>query len=198
MMPKSRIAAVYILLAVSLVGLVLWRLNATAPQGTVVSEGQAQVGGPFRLTDQYGKPRSDADFRGKLMLVYFGYSYCPDVCPISLGVMAEALEKLGKRADGVAPIFITVDPVRDTPKQLKLYMGAFGPRFVGLTGSRTELEKAAREYRVYAADIKLDGGARGVSHSDVIYLMDRNGKYLAHYQSADGPDAIAKDIEKRL
>src|SRR6516164_2070638 len=110
----------------------------------------AMVGGPFQLTDQDGKPRASGDFHGKYMLIYFGYSNCPDVCPTTLAVMAQALDKLGADANRIVPVFITIDPEHNTPAILKQYMAAFGPRFVGLTGNPTQIAAVEKTYRVYA------------------------------------------------
>ncbi|HEX4113887.1 MAG TPA: SCO family protein, partial [Stellaceae bacterium] len=112
-------------------------------------EAPLSIGGPFTLTDQNGVVRHDTDFRGKLMLVYFGYTYCPDVCPTTLTLMSDALKKLGPDAARIAPLFITVDPDRDTPAQMKLYIQSFDPRFVALTGSAAQVAAAAGDYRVY-------------------------------------------------
>src|SRR5512134_1576332 len=146
-----------ILFAFALVGLVaagaLWRLGDMPPQSgpvTTVAEdaapATAEFGGPFSLTDQDGMRRTDIDFRGKYMLIFFGYTNCPDVCPTTLAVEAEALGKLGERANQIVPILISVDPKRDTPERLKAYMSAFGPNFVGLTGTDEEIEQAADAY----------------------------------------------------
>jgi len=132
-MLKNRQALIpYLLLVAALAGGLLWHESEMVPGlGRSVVTGRADVGGPFRLTDHNGKSVSEADFRGRYMLIYFGYSFCPDVCPTTLGVMAQALEKLGPgRARRVVPIFITIDPERDTPKVLADYMKAFGPSFV--------------------------------------------------------------------
>src|SRR4029077_16175480 len=142
----------YLLLVAALAGGVLWHESGQVPDlGRVVTTGQADVGGPFQLTDQHGKRVGNQDFRGRYTLIYFGYSFCPDVCPTTLAVMAQALEKLGDRSRQVVPIFITIDPERDTPKVLDDYMKAFGPNFVGLTGSAAEIKDAEKKYRVYAA-----------------------------------------------
>src|SRR5262249_49088433 len=114
----------------------LWNAgDQLAGLGHTVATGTADVGGPFLLTDQTGRTRSDTDFRGRYLLVYFGYSFCPDVCPTTLGVVADALAKLGARKNRIVPLFITLDPARDTPSVLKSYLSAFGPEFVGLTGA---------------------------------------------------------------
>ena len=126
----------YLLLVAALAGGLLWYQSEQVPRlGRVVSTGKMEVGGPFRLTDHTGKPRSDSDFRGRYMLIYFGFTYCPDICPTTLAVMAEALDQLGPDAQKIVPILITVDPERDTPAVLAEYVKAFGPSFVGLTSS---------------------------------------------------------------
>ena len=135
----------FLLVVAAAAGAVLWRQADSVPgMGRVITTGQIDVGGPFQLIDQNGRKKSDADFRGRYMLIYFGYSFCPDVCPTTLGVMADALGKLGAGAGKVVPVFITVDPERDTPKVLKQYMAAFGPRFVGLTGDMAAIRKAEK------------------------------------------------------
>jgi len=156
------------------------------------------VGGPFALIDQDGATRTDADFRGKLMLVYFGYTYCPDVCPATLLAMSQAVDALGPQADSVQPIFITVDPARDTPQQMKLYAANFSPRLVALTGAPDALAKAEQEYRVYAQKAAPAAGQDPnnyvMDHSSYIYLMGRDGKLAALI----APDAKAGDIEAAI
>jgi cytochrome oxidase Cu insertion factor (SCO1/SenC/PrrC family) len=195
----------YLLLAAALAGGLLWHESELVPGlGKCVITGQADVGGPFRLIDQTGKSVSDADFRGRYMLVYFGYSFCPDVCPTTLAVMAQALDKLGpERARRVVPVFITIDPARDTPKVLGDYMKAFGPSFVGLTGSEAAIKDAEKKYRVYAVKKPLDPskgmkGGYGVDHSSVLYLMGPNGKLVSFYDEAVSPDDLAKDIRQKI
>lgn len=166
--------------------------------GRVGESGVADIGGPFALTDQDGIPRTEADFRGRYMLIYFGYSYCPDVCPTTLGVMADAVERLGPKATRVAPIFITVDPQRDTPDILKQYLAVFSPRFVGLTGSMSAVTKAAHEYRVYFVKRPLPNGSYSIDHSSSIYLMGPDGKFVAYYNEEIGPDALAAALRKYL
>jgi cytochrome oxidase Cu insertion factor (SCO1/SenC/PrrC family) len=139
------------------------------------------IGGPFALIDQNGKRRTDADFRGKVLLVYFGFTYCPDVCPTDLQEIGLAVDRLGPAGDAVQPIFITVDPERDTPEHLKEYMAMFHRRFVGLTGDATALDAAARAYRVYYARVALEKSDYTVDHSAFIYLMGRQGEYLGFF-----------------
>ncbi len=167
------------------------------PQGTLV-EGKALIGGPFSLVDTDGKRVTDRDFRGKLMLVFFGYTHCPDVCPTELQTMAELLDKLGTDAKAVAPVFISVDPQRDTPGALSDYVKNFSPRIAGLTGSPDEVASAAKAYRVYFR--KADGGSDDytVDHSAFVYLMDREGSYLTHFLFNTPADAMANVIKKHI
>jgi cytochrome oxidase Cu insertion factor (SCO1/SenC/PrrC family) len=189
----------YLLLVAALAGGLLWHESELVPGlGRNVITGVPTVGGPFRLTDQNGRTVSDADFRGRYMLIYFGYSFCPDVCPTTLGVMAQALEKLGGDSQRVVPIFISVDPARDTPKVLADYMKAFGPNFIGLTGSQDQIKTVEKEYRVYATKRPLENGNYGMDHSSVIYLMGPNGKMISFYDEALSPDDLAKDLKQKI
>ena len=160
------------------------------PLGTAENPSIA-IGGPFTLVDQNGVVRHDSDFRGKLMLVYFGYTFCPDACPTTLQTMSAALQDLGESAGEVEPLFISVDPERDTVAQMKSYATNFDPRLVALTGTPDETTAAARAYRVYFAKAKSDREEDyAVDHSSFIYLMGRDGRYLAHF----GPDASAEQM----
>ena len=157
------------------------------------------IGGSFTLTDQNGDIRHDSDFRGKLMLVYFGYTYCPDVCPATLNTITDAMAKLGAAASSVQPIFITVDPARDTVTQMKLYAANFTPRLLALTGTPAEIAVAAKAYRVYFQKVKGEGADDySMDHSAFVYLMGRDGKYLAHFGPDVGADAMADAIKKYL
>jgi len=162
------------------------------------SEGKALIGGPFSLVDTAGKRVTDRDFRGKFMLVFFGYTHCPDVCPTEMQNMAEVMDKLRADANQVAPIFISVDPARDTPENLAAYVKNFSPRITGLTGSVDEIASAAKAYRVYFR--KADGGSDNytVDHSVFVYLMDREGNYLTHFMFNTPPDTMAGVIKKHI
>jgi protein SCO1/2 len=193
----------YLLLLAALAGGVLWYESSQVPRlGQVITSGVAQVGGPFKLTDQSGKTVTAADFRGRYMLIYFGYSFCPDVCPTTLSVMADALNKMGAGGSRITPVFITIDPERDTPAVLKDYMAAFGPRFVGLTGSPDAIKAVEKEYRVYAVKKPVDPAnpkrGYGMDHSSVIYLMGPDGKMVAFYDEAISPDDLAKDLRSKI
>lgn len=190
-----------VLLAVALTaGYFLWRASDNlASLDRNVETGTARIGGPFTLIDQNGAKRSSADFRGRFMLIYFGYSYCPDVCPTTLSLMADALDKLGARADAIVPVFISIDPERDTPAKLKPYLASFGPRFVGLTGDLATIKKVAGLYRVYLKKEPLEGGNYAMDHSSVIYLMGRDGKFVGFWDdTAIGPDKLAAELLRRL
>jgi cytochrome oxidase Cu insertion factor (SCO1/SenC/PrrC family) len=161
--------------------------------------GRAPVGGPFELTDQIGHRRTDADFRGKLVVLYFGYTYCPDVCPTELQSISLALDKLGAAADTVQPLFITVDPGRDTPTRLADFVSSFHPRLIGLTGSPAEIRKTAIAYRTFFA--KNDATTPkdySVDHTGFIYLLGKDGRYLGFLPPGLAPDAIADAIRARL
>jgi cytochrome oxidase Cu insertion factor (SCO1/SenC/PrrC family) len=158
------------------------------------------VGGPFVLTDHAGKPRTDRDFRGMLMLVYFGFTYCPDVCPTDLMAIGQALERLGPDADAVQPVFITLDPERDTAEHLAEYVPLFHPRLLGLTGSLDAIGTAADAYKVYFAKVTTGKNADDytVDHTAYIYLMDRDGKYLGFFPPGTSAERMVEIIRPRL
>ena len=161
--------------------------------------GRAPVGGPFELTDQAGHRRTDADFRGKLVVLYFGYTSCPDVCPTELQSISLALDQLGAAAEAVQPLFITVDPERDTPARLAGFIAAFHPRLIGLTGSPAEIRKTAIAYRTFfAKNSTAASGDYSVDHSGFIYLVGKDGRYLGFLPPGLPPDAIADAIRARL
>jgi cytochrome oxidase Cu insertion factor (SCO1/SenC/PrrC family) len=190
-----------IALGVSLVlGVMLWRLSDGLPgMGQVIGTGTPKIGVPFALFDQYGHRRTSTGFAGRYMLIYFGYTHCPDVCPTTLALMGDALAKLGPDAKRVVPIFITVDPARDTPTQLKTYLAAFGPQFIGLTGDEKTTAKVAAGYSVNFRKHPLPGGSYAMDHSSVIYLMGPDGKFVAYWDdTAIGPDKLAEELRVRL
>ena len=178
--------------------------NETAePSATELIEGllsgRAPVGGPFELTDQTGHRRTDADFQGKLIVIYFGYTYCPDVCPTELQSITLALDKLGAAADIVQPLFITVDPERDTPARLADFVSSFHPRLIGLTGSLAEIRKTAIAYRTFfAKNGATTADHYSVDHTGFIYLLGKDGRYVGFLPPSSSPDAIADAIRARL
>ena len=195
----TRRALTAFLLAVLVIcGMLLYRLwMERVPQATVT--GEALVGGPFELTDHNGNKVTDQTYRGRMMLIYFGFTYCPDACPTALGVMSAALDKLDMAADRVVPILITVDPERDTPQVLKDYVSNFHPAMVGLTGTPEQIAQVAKAYRVYyqrapgatAEDYLMD-------HTLMIYLMNGEGKFVKHFSPEVTPDQIADEIRQHL
>jgi protein SCO1/2 len=172
------------------------------PQGgqPVQSSGTAQIGGPFSLVGADGKPVTDRDFRGRYMLIFFGFTHCPDICPAELQVIAQALEQLGDKAKTVVPIFITLDPERDTPEAMANYVKSFGPNFVGLTGSPEAIAAAAKAYRVAYSKVenKDSAGDYSVDHSALVYLMDPEGRYATHFSYGLSADQMAEKLGKLL
>ena len=177
-------------------------LLITTPQGgqPVQSSGTALVGGPFSLVGADGKPVTDRDFRGRYMLIFFGFTHCPDICPAELQVIAQALEQLGDKAKNVVPIFITLDPERDTPEAMGNYLKSFGPNFVGLTGSPEAIAVAAKAYRVSYAKVedKESAADYGVDHSALVYLMDPEGRYVTHFSYGLSAEQMAEKLGKLL
>jgi protein SCO1/2 len=160
--------------------------------------GRGSIGGPFTLTDQAGRQRTDTEFRGKLMIVYFGYTFCPDVCPADLMAITQALDALGPAAEGIQPIFITIDPERDT-KVLADYVSAFHHSLVGLTGSPEEIRKIANSYKAFYAKVPDErSGGYSIDHTGVIYLMGRNGEYLGFMPPQTNPDRLTEILRKYL
>ena len=170
------------------------------PASRSMAGGEALVGGPFTLTDQHGVEVTEQDFAGRHMLIYFGYTYCPDFCPMSLSNMTQALDLLApEEAEQVVPIFITVDPERDTVEQLAEYAPLFHPRLVALTGSPEATKAAAQAYRVYfakAGDKVSD--AYLMDHSTFIYLMGPDGRYVRHFAHNATPEEMAAEIEAAI
>lgn len=160
----------------------------------------ARIGGPFSLIDQNGIAVTDAHFRGDYMLVYFGYTYCPDICPIELQIMTDAIQALGADGYRVQPIFITVDPERDSVARMAEYVERFHPSFVALTGSRDQIDAVSEAYRVYhgaAADQETSLDPL-IDHTSYVFLMGPDGEYLTHFESGEGPETIAEIIRDYL
>jgi protein SCO1/2 len=157
------------------------------------------IGGPFALTDHTGKRRTDAEFRGKLLVIYFGYSYCPDICPADLTAISLALDRLGAAADAVQPIFITLDPERDTAERLADYVAAFHPRLLGLTGGPDQIRKVATAYKTYYAKAENAAGTDyAIDHTAFIYLVGKDGQYLGFLPPSTTPERLSEVIGQRL
>ena len=173
-------------------------INQTATPH-VTSSGKALIGGPFSLIDQHGKPVSEKSYAGKFKLIYFGYTFCPDVCPTELQVISAALDILGDKAAPIQPIFITVDPARDTVAIMAEYVSNFHESFVGLTGTPEQVAAAAKAYRVYFSKAKTeDDDSYLMDHSSIIYLMDANGDFIKHFNFGTKPKALAEELKKYL
>lgn len=187
------------LLAGALVAFALVGLPRSPEESATVS-GKALVGGPFTLTDQNGKRVSDTDFHGRYMLVFFGFTHCPDICPSGLQVMSAALDKLGDKGKDIVPVFITLDPERDTPDTLRDYLKSFGDRFVGLTGSKEEVAAAAKTYRVFYQVVPDDktAGDYSIDHAAIMYVMGKNGEYVTHIPHTINVDQVVAALQKIL
>ena len=169
----------------------------------VKSTGEASIGGAFELTNQDGEIVKNTDFAEKFMLVYFGFTNCPMVCPTDMAVITQSLEALGDKANEIQPIFITVDPKRDNPAQIKDFLSAFYPSFQGLTGTQEQVDAVAKAYRTYYAEVDNEGsmdseGEYTMDHSAYIYLMGRDGKYITHYRHNQAIDEIVESLSKHL
>lgn len=158
----------------------------------------AAVGGPFHLEDQNGKPVSDQDMKGRPFLVFFGFTHCPDICPTTLFDISEVMRHLGKDADRTGALFITVDPDRDTPAMLKDYLSNFDPHLRGLTGDPAAVNQAIKAYRVYAKKIPLEGGDYTMDHTAVVYLMDKDGNFVAPFNLKRTPDDAAAELRRYM
>lgn len=198
-MPRRAIlvfAALLLVLAAGIGGYA-WMGHRLAGQ---TGSGEALVGGPFTMTDQNGKRVTEKDFLGKHMLVFFGYTYCPDICPTELQVMMAALDQLGAEAEKVQPVFVSIDPARDTPEVMKAYVENFGPRLTGLTGSPDEVAAMAKAYRAYYAKSGDTSSPHAylMDHSSIIYLMGPDGKFRKHFAYTTDAQRLAAELREQL
>jgi len=158
----------------------------------------AAIGGPFQLTDQSGATVTDKDLKGKPTLIFFGFTHCPDVCPTSLFEISEILRAMGKDADRVNAYFISVDPERDNAAAMKDYLSSFDPHLRGLSGDPAAVQKVITEYRVYAKKVPLKDGDYTMDHTALIYLMDRDGKFVSPFNVNRKPEEAASDLKRYL
>lgn len=166
--------------------------------GVALPQGMA-LGGPFSLTDQTGRAVTEADFTGRYLLVYFGFTYCPDVCPTELGIIASAMDELGEEAARVTPVFITIDPERDSVEAMADYVSRFHPRMMGLTGTPAQVAAAARAYRVYYAKVNRPEMTEYLmDHSSFIYLVGPDGRVRSLFRPQTAPEAIAQAVRGQL
>ena len=190
-----------IAIAALLVGARLLQWGGGSVHAPHESEAQSQdsVGGPFTLVDADGKEVTDKDFLGKFVLIYFGYTFCPDICPTELGLVAKALDALTpEQRDKIVPLFITVDPERDTPAVMKTYTAAFHPKIVGLTGSVEQIDQAKAAYHVYAKKAPgSDEKSYSIDHSSVLYLIGPDGGFLRHFNMNATLDQVIEELRNR-
>jgi protein SCO1/2 len=176
---------------VALIGVVALILGGSGEQGRVSS-----IGGPFSLTDQNGARVTEATYRGAPSIIFFGFTHCPDVCPTTLYELTQLYTALGKDADKLGAYFITVDPERDTPAILKDYLSSCDPRISGLSGSRPEIDAALKSYRVYSKKQPQENGDYSMDHSAIVYLMDKQGRFVTALNLQSPPEAVAREIQR--
>jgi protein SCO1/2 len=197
----SRTSHLLLVLTAFVTGLVIFSaaIFFVAGKGPAVqAPAPSAVGGPFRLVDQNGQIVTDADMKGKPFLVFFGFTHCPDICPTTLFEVSEILGKLGADADRVNALFVTVDPERDTADKLKDYLSSFHPRLRGLTGTSEAIAAMEKAYRVYSKKVPLDGGGYTMDHTALVYLMNKDGRFVAPFNMKRKPEEAAADLRKYL
>jgi protein SCO1/2 len=173
-------------------------LLVTGISRSPIGQAAVAVGGPFHLLDENGKPFSDQDMKGRPFLVFFGFTHCPDICPTTLFEMSQLLGKLGPDAGRAGALFITVDPERDTPPVLKDYLSNFDPHLRGLTGDQRAIDAVTKAYRVYAKKVPLEGGDYTMDHTAMVYLMDKDGHFVAPFNMQRTADAEAAELRRYL
>src|SRR5215471_16402239 len=197
---QARTAQLLLILAGFLAGvasIVLVILLVTG-RDPVPGTGAAAIGGPFTLTDQNGRTVTDKDLRGRPFLVFFGFTHCPDVCPTALFEISEVLGKLGPDAGKVSALFVSIDPERDTPVQMKDYLSSFDPHLLGLTGDQAAIIAVAKEYRVYMKKVPFDNGDYTMDHTALVYLMDKDGRFIAPFNLKRSSEDAAADLRRYL
>jgi protein SCO1 len=195
-MVNTQAFRIIVLLSAFLAGLLLFLGAIFAVTGFAPTPHAAAIGGPFALVDQNGKPFSDRDMKGKPYLVFFGFTHCPDICPTTLFEMSQLMKKLGPDADRAGALFITVDPGRDGPAVLKDYLASFDPHLRGLTGDQAAIDQAVKDYRVYAKKVPLQGGDYTMDHTAIVYLMDKDGQFVAPFDLQRTADAEAAELRR--
>lgn len=160
--------------------------------------GKGQVGGPFTLLDQTGKKRTLAEFKGKVVLIYFGYMFCPDICPTDLNNLAGLLKRLGKDSAQVQVIFITLDPARDTQEFIGKYVEYFDKRILGLRGTEQQTKQVATQYKTFYEKVSLKGNQYVIDHTAFTYIVNRAGKYLAFFPPGTSPERMEVMVREAL
>src|SRR5215475_10134053 len=196
----ARTSRLMVILTAFVAGLVLCAGVIVLVEGRGAGTGTVQaaaIGGPFHLIDQDGQPFSDQDLKGKSFLVFFGFTHCPDICPTTLFEMSQIMRDLGPEADRTAALFISVDPERDTPQAMKDYLSSFDPHVRGLTGDAAALA-VAKAYRVYYRKVPVDGGDYTMDHTAIVYLMDKQGRFVSPFNMRRPAEVAAADLRKQL
>jgi protein SCO1/2 len=196
----ARTSQILLIISAFLTGLVVFTgvfLYATGNLGSS-NPGASAIGGPFKLVDQNGAPITDADIKGRPFLVFFGYTHCPDICPATLFEVSEVMHALGKDADRAGALFITVDPERDTPAVMKDYLSSFDPHLRGATGDRAAVDAAEKAYRVYAKKVPTTDDDYSMDHTALVYLMDKQGRFVAPFSLKRRPEDAAADLRRYL
>ena len=197
---NANTSRILIVLGSFLVGLLVFSTAIFVLSGRppVPVAASSAIGGPFKLVDQNKRTVTDQDFKGKPFLVFFGFTHCPDICPTTLLDVSQVLASLGNDADRVGALFVTVDPERDTPATLKEYLSSFDPRLVGLTGDAKDIAAMEKAYRIYSKKVPLEGGGYTMDHTALVYLMDKEGRFVAPFSLKRKPEESAADLRRYL
>ncbi|MEW6452902.1 MAG: SCO family protein [Pseudomonadota bacterium] len=195
-----RTARLLLVLGAFITGLVLFSTVVFIITGRTPTPiaGPSAIGGAFQLVDQNSKPITDKDIKGYPTLVFFGFTNCPDICPTTLFEVSEIMRSLGKDADKVKALFVSVDPERDTPEKMKDYLSSFDPHLVGVTGDVASITAMGKAYRVYFKKVPLDGGSYTMDHTAIVYLMDKDGRFVAPFNMKRRPEEAAADLRRYL
>ena len=194
----ARTSQILLIVSAFLMGLVIFTGVFLYSTGNLSggSTTASAIGGPFKLVDQNGASISDDDIKGRPFLVFFGYTHCPDICPATLFEVSEIMHALGKDADRTGALFITVDPERDTPAVMKDYLSSFDPHLRGATGDRAAVDAAEKAYRVYAKKVPTTDGDYSMDHTALVYLMDKQGRFVAPFSLKRRPEEAAADLRR--
>jgi protein SCO1/2 len=197
---NPRTARILLVLGAFVAGLVLFTtvVFIFTGRGPVPIAMPSAVGGPFNLVDQNGKPITDQDLKGRPFLVFFGFTHCPDVCPTTLFEVSEILRAAGPAARDARALFVTVDPERDTPAVLKDYLASFDPRVIGVTGGTEAVAAMIKAYRVYARKVATENGSYTMDHTAIVYLMGKDGRFVAPFNMKRRPQEAAEELKRYL
>ena len=197
-MPRRSVLLLILTLCAVALGFAIVTLVVTKNRGFIETQSAPSIGGPFTLVDMTGRAVTDQTYRGKWLLIYFGYTSCPDACPTALTDVGVALKDLGSLVDKLQPLFITIDPGRDTVKVIADYLGSFDPRIVGLTGTQAQIDAVSKAYRVYVARESTGGSNYVVDHGSYFYIMDPDGRFMNVVAGDVSGDEMAKRLREAM